>query len=73
MRIGFTEVDYYGQEEDGRIGVVVNKQQPNLENIVVNIVPMTYDQFWASGLNLPSDLQSRTLPDPAECESQEVS
>lgn len=61
---GFSEVDF--SEEEGLTPVTLIKDGQNTGDLVINIRKFTFDQFTASGLLLPVELDPDTLPDPAE-------
>ncbi len=49
--------------------MTVSKQEANTNEIVVDVIPLSFSQFAAMGMNIPLELDARTLPDPAERES----
>ena len=69
--MGFGQEDYTQFEDRGSVSIEVTKLQTNNERIVVDIVPLTFDQFANTpGLVLPPEL----VPivdgvDPAECKN----
>lgn len=70
MTINFGEEDYTEFENTGSVSVTVAKLEDNVERIVVNVVPLTFDQFSnLSNVDLPEELQPVVIStDPAECE-----
>ena len=69
--MGFGQEDYTQFENMGLISVEVTKLRTNNERIVVNIVPLTFDQFSNTpGLVLPQELVPLVDDvDPAECKN----
>ena len=69
--LGFGQEDYTQFEDRGSVSIEVTKLQTNNERIVVEIVPLTFNQFANTpGLVLPPEL----VPivdgvDPAECKN----
>ena len=67
--LGFGQEDYTQMEDRGSVEIEVIKLDANNERIVVEIVPLTFDEFASTpGLVLPPEL----VPivdgvDPAEC------
>lgn len=67
--MGFGQEDYTQFEDRGSVEIEVTKLEANNERIVVDIVPLTFDEFAITpGLVLPPEL----VPivdgvDPAEC------
>ena len=65
--VGFSEVDYRNLEGSGEVRVVVSKEGANLEELVVTVTTLTYDEFYSKGFTLSEDFAGKPLPDPAEC------
>ena len=69
--MGLGQEDYTQFENMGSVSIEVTKLQTNNERIVIDIVPLTFDQFANTpGLVLPPEL----VPivdgvDPAECKN----
>ena len=61
--VEFSEVDYQALEGLGGRTITVVKREVNVGNVMVTVVPLTFDQFLALGItvNASTDL------DPAEC------
>lgn len=68
MDLGFGEEDYTQFENLGSVSIDVLKLQGNDERIVVNIVPLTFEEFSNTpGLTLPSEIVPLVANvDPAE-------
>ena len=57
MQLGFSQEDYTQFEDRGSVSVEVTKLQTNNERIVIDIIPLTFDQFANTpGLVLPAEL-----------------
>ena len=70
IRIGFGEVDYYGDEGDGQVRVILTKLECTTANVTVAIKLSTYE---ALGRELPDALSKLGIPaDAAECEATVV-
>lgn len=67
--LGFGQEDYTQFEDRGSVSVEVTKLESNDDRIVVEIVPLTFDQFANTpGLVLPAELVPLVVDvDPAEC------
>ena len=69
MDLGFLEEDYTEMENNGQVTIQVTKLQENTEPIVVNIRPLTFDEFNNDpNLVLPAEIAAIVGGvDPAEC------
>ena len=69
--LGFGEEDYTQFENLGSVSIDVFKLQGNNEQIIVNIIPLTFEQFANTpGLTLPSEIVPLVANvDPAESKS----
>jgi hypothetical protein len=67
--LGFGQEDYTRTEDRGSVEIEVTKRQGNNERIVVDIVPLTFEEFANTpGLVLPPELVPIVAGvDPAEC------
>ncbi len=67
--LGFGQEDYTQTEDRGSVEIEVTKLQGNNERIVVDIVPLTFDEFANTpGLVLPPELVPIVAGvNPAEC------
>lgn len=70
MRIAFGDEEYSQFEDVGSVSIDVSKFERNVERIVVNVVPLTFDQFASMpDLTLPPEIETLVVGlDPAECE-----
>ena len=67
LAIGFTEAIFQANEGHPCLNVVINREGRLDEDIVVEIQPLTYQEFLENGfILLPDTLTFRELPDPAE-------
>lgn len=62
IHIGFGEVDYKANENEGGVEVIVQKIDENFEKIVVSIKTLTFDELDPSRV-----LTESANVDPAEC------
>ncbi len=70
VQLGFSEADYAVTEGDETM-VTIIKNNPNVGTINLRIVPMTYDQFDASGQTLDpviANIRDNVIPTGAQCE-----
>ena len=72
MRIAFGNEEYSLFEDAGSVSIDVSKFERNVKTIVVNVVPLTFEQFASMpGLTLPPEIETLVTVvglDPAECE-----
>ena len=68
MRIRFAELDFVAPES-GVARVFLSKTEPLTENVTVPLMAYTYEEFYGMGMTLPSEFDSVSIPDAAECES----
>ena len=60
MRIAFGDEEYSQFEDVGSVSIDVSKFERNVERIVVNVVPLTFDQF--ASMPDPVSYTHLTLP-----------
>ena len=70
MRITFGDEEYSQFEDVGSVSIDVSKFERNVERIVANVVPLTFEQFASMpDLTLPPEIETLVVGlDPAECE-----
>lgn len=66
LHVRFTDLNYYENEDDGCLQVVVSQVGVLSEDVVVSILPMTYWQFHNNSFTLPRPPPFNHLPPPAE-------
>ena len=59
-------MDFQAGEDNGGRLITVVKMQENVGELMVTVVPLTFAQFTAMGMTLPSHLQNTTI-NAAEC------
>ena len=70
VTIGFGQEDYSQMEQAGSVSVTVLKLQDNIDRIVLNVIPVTFEQLEANftSVDLPEEIQQIVVGvDPAEC------
>ena len=66
LEVYFGEVDYREVEGTGVITASIIKEGLLMEDLYLNIIPLTYDEFDARGFELTPE-RRLDRPDPAEC------
>ena len=67
LEVYFGEVDYREIEGTGAITASIIKEGQLMEDLYLNIIPLTYNEFDARGFELSPE-RMRDRPEPAECE-----
>ena len=61
----------YTAIEGEDIQVQISKQDENYDPVVMMVTPLTYGQFESMGYTFPDEFDNVSLPNPAECTSNQ--